>query len=75
MSPVPPCGKQSPVVLNLACFQWLVNLLEAASTLGTAAALHWLGFRKTEAACAVVRVSNQVEQQSEYCEQERWARG
>ena len=75
MSPVPPCGKQSPIVLNLACFQWPVNLLEAASTLGTAAALHWLGFRKTEAACAVVRVSNQVEQQSEYCEQERRARG
>ena len=75
MSPVPPCGKQSPVVPNLACFQWLVNLLEAASTLGTAAALHWLGVRKTEAACAVVCVSNQVEQQSEYCEQERRARG
>ena len=43
MSPVPPCGKQSPVVLELASFQWLVNLLEAASTLGTAATLHWLG--------------------------------
>ena len=65
-------------VLELAGIQRFVSLLhvhwlEAASTLGTAAALHWLGVRETGPACAVVHVSRQVDQQSEYCVQERQA--
>jgi hypothetical protein len=53
-------------VLELAGIQCFVNLLrahrlEVASTLGTAAALHWLGVRETDAARAVVYVSHQVD--------------
>ena len=82
ISPVPPCGEPrhlgSVGVLELAGIQRFVNRLhahrlEAASTLGTAAALHWLGICETNAACAVVHVSRQVDQQSEYCVQERQA--
>ena len=66
-------------VLELAGIQRFVSLLhvhwlEAASTLGTAAALHWLGVRETGAACAVVHVRHQVDQQSEYCGRERRVR-